>query len=211
VIETDVARSSARPLQAQIDIAAPPPSVWRVVSDLRRTPQWSPQCRQVLPLGAVRAGCWLVGFNRRGAVRWVTLARVVQYLPEQEISWRVNTNRSIWTYRIEATDDGSRLVETRQTPHGINPFARWFTARFLNGQASLDNELEAGMARGLQQIKTVAERECQLSPGQEEPDPDANAALSAGFRLFSKDGSPSPYKAITWRRIGNDELPLDCV
>ena len=157
--ETSVDRSQARPLQAQIDIAAPPPSVWRVVSDLRRTPQWSPQCRRVLPLGAVRAGCWLVGFNRRGAVRWVTLSRVAQYLPEQEISRRVNTNRSIWTYRIEATADGSRLVETRHTPHGINLFARWFTARFLNGQISLDNELEAGMARGLQQIKTLVERE----------------------------------------------------
>ncbi len=32
-------------LQAQIDIAAPPATVWALISDLKKMPQWSPQTR----------------------------------------------------------------------------------------------------------------------------------------------------------------------
>jgi uncharacterized protein YndB with AHSA1/START domain len=37
-------------LQAQIDINAPVSKVWALVSDFRRMPQWSPQCRRMQPL-----------------------------------------------------------------------------------------------------------------------------------------------------------------
>lgn len=151
--------STPRQLNAGIDIAAPPAEVWHVVSDLRRTPEWSAQCRRVIPLGRIRRGCLLLGFNQQGRTRWVTLSRVVKYRADEEIAWRVLTNNAIWTYRIQASTNGSHLVETRQTPHGITRFARWFTGRFLNGQAWLDDDLEAGMARGLQHIKTLVEDE----------------------------------------------------
>jgi hypothetical protein len=54
-------------LDASIEIAAPVADVWRTVSDVRRTGEWSPECRRVVPLGRVRNGTWLIGFNRRGA------------------------------------------------------------------------------------------------------------------------------------------------
>lgn len=41
-------------LQAHVDINAPVTTVWGLVSDLRRMPQWSPQCRWMKPLGPVR-------------------------------------------------------------------------------------------------------------------------------------------------------------
>jgi hypothetical protein len=150
-------REPGRPLSASIDIAAPPSAVWALVSDLARTGEWSPECHRVHPLGHIRAGCWLVGFNRRGAARWATLSRVVGYQPGQEIAWRVLTNGAVWTYRIAATPTGTRLIETRQTPNGISPFAGWFTRRFLGGQHRHDDELEAGMGAGLSQIKAIIE------------------------------------------------------
>lgn len=147
--------TSTRRLHACIKLEASPAAVWRVVSDLRRTPDWSDECRRVVPIGAVRRGCWLIGLNRRGAVRWATLSRVIQCRPDQEIAWRVLTNGSVWTYRIDGSAGGATLTQTRQTPHGVKGFARWFTARFLGGQEVHDDELEAGMARGLHRIKTL--------------------------------------------------------
>jgi len=38
-------------LQAQVDIDAPVTTVWALVSDLNRMPQWSPQCRLMKALG----------------------------------------------------------------------------------------------------------------------------------------------------------------
>lgn len=147
-----------RSLQASVEVAAAPAEVWRVVSDVRRTGEWSPECSRVVPVGGVRAGGWLLGFNRRGRVRWATVSRVVRFEPEREIAWDVRTNGSRWSYRLERVDGGTRLVETRETPKGVGTVARWFTRRFLGGEAGHDAELQAGMTSGLQRIKGLVER-----------------------------------------------------
>lgn len=147
----------ARPLRASLEIAASPAEVWAVVSDLRRTGDWSPECSRVMPVGRVRAGGWLLGVNRRGGVRWATVSRVTRFDPDREISWKVMTNGSVWTYRLEPVSGGTLLTEERQTPDGVYGFARWFTGRFLGGQRDHDDELEAGMASGLERIRSIAE------------------------------------------------------
>lgn len=145
----------ARPLQASLKVAAPPDVVWRVIADLRRTGEWSPECTHVWPLGKVRRGSWLVGENRRGRVRWVTLSRIVRFQSEQELAWHVLTNGSRWTYRLESVPGGTQITQTRETPHGVSSFARWFTERFLGGQDGHDDDLEVGMASGLQRINAL--------------------------------------------------------
>jgi len=147
----------ARPLRASVEIAASAGEVWQVVSDLRRTGEWSPECSRVTPIGKVRAGGWLFGVNRRGGVRWVTVSRIVRLEPAREIVWKVLTNGSVWTYRLESAPEGVRLVEMRETPDGVFGFARWFTGRFLGGQRDHDDELEVGMASGLARIKAIVE------------------------------------------------------
>ena len=153
-------REPGRPLTATIDVAAPPAAVWAIVSDLPRTGEWSSECHRVRPLGRIRRGCWLLGHNRRGTIRWTTLSRVVGYQSDHKISWRVLTNGSVWTYQLDATPTGTRLIETRQTPNGISMLASWFTRRFLGGQSQHDDELEAAMTAGLARIKTIAEARC---------------------------------------------------
>ena len=59
-------------LQAQIDINAPVAKVWALVSDFRRMPQWSPQCRLMRPLGPVRQGTRTINLNRRNFMFWPT-------------------------------------------------------------------------------------------------------------------------------------------
>jgi uncharacterized protein YndB with AHSA1/START domain len=146
-----------RPLKASVEVAAAPPEVWRVVANVRRTGEWSPECTRVVPVGDVREGGWLVGFNRRGRVRWATVSRIVRVVPEREIAWKVLTNRSVWTYRLEPAAGGTRITETRETPRGIGRFARAFTRVLLGGQRAHDDELEAGMTQGLKRIKALAE------------------------------------------------------
>jgi uncharacterized protein YndB with AHSA1/START domain len=152
-----------RPLTATVDIAAPPARVWDVVADVRRTGEWSPECRRVVPLGRLRSGALLVGMNRRGRVRWVTLSRVVAFRPGEEIGWVVLTNRSEWRYRLAPSGTGTSITETRRTPRGEGRFALWFTRVVLDGQGVHDAELERGMADGLRRIKAVVEGDVRAS------------------------------------------------
>ena len=59
-------------LQAQIDINAPVPAVWALISDFNRMPQWSPQCRLMRALGPLREGTRTVSLNRRKFLFWPT-------------------------------------------------------------------------------------------------------------------------------------------
>jgi hypothetical protein len=146
-----------QPLTASIEVAASPAKVWRVVSDVRRTGEWSPECSRVLPLGRLRVGALLLGLNHRKRVRWATLSRVITYLPDREIGWRVLTNRSEWRYQLRPGPLGTSITHTRRTPRGESRFALWFTRAFLGGQTCHDAELEHGMDQGLQRIKAIAE------------------------------------------------------
>jgi uncharacterized protein YndB with AHSA1/START domain len=151
-------RRGDRPLRASMEMAAAPEGVWQVISDLRRTGEWSPECSRVVALGKVRQGAWLLGLNHRRKVRWATLSHVVSLVPEREISWKVVTNGSIWSYRLEPIDTGTRVIETRETPNGVGGAARAFTRTLLGGQRAHDDELEAGMYQGLGLIKAIVER-----------------------------------------------------
>ncbi|HEX2904529.1 MAG TPA: SRPBCC family protein [Jatrophihabitans sp.] len=140
-------------------VEAEPAAIWRTVSDVRRTGEWSPECRRVIPLGRVRAGTLLLGFNRRGRVWWATVSRIVRFEPEREIAWKVLTNRAVWSYTIEARPDAAVLVQTRRTPQGESGFALAFTRLLLGGQDVHDDELEAGMLAGLRRIAELVTRE----------------------------------------------------
>jgi Polyketide cyclase / dehydrase and lipid transport len=146
-----------RPLTASTEVAAAPATVWQVVSDVRRTGEWSPECWRVLPLGPVRGGALLVGLNHRERVRWATVSRVIAFIPEREIGWRVLTNRSEWRYQLQPSSVGTTVTQTRRTPRGEGRFAVWFTRALLGGQESHDTELAGGMNHGLARIKAIAE------------------------------------------------------
>jgi hypothetical protein len=109
----------------------------------------------VTPLGQIRKGALMLGRNRRGRVRWITLSRIDEYAPGVAIGWTVLTNRSQWRYELRPVAGGTAVKQTRLTPRGEGRFALWFTRVFLQGQAQHDDELEAGMLAGLQRIKAI--------------------------------------------------------
>lgn len=66
-----------RPIEANIEIDAPPREVWAVVSDLERMGEWSPQCLRMRVFGPVRLGARAVNLNRQGVPVWPSTAKVV--------------------------------------------------------------------------------------------------------------------------------------
>lgn len=144
-------------MTATVFIAASPLEVWGVVADVRRTAEWSPECVGVTLIGRMGRGALLMGRNRRGRVRWITVSRIVEFEPEVAIGWTVLTNRSRWRYELQPAAGGTEVIETRRTPRGVGRFATWFTRTFLDGQTQHDDELEAGMSAGLERIKVIVE------------------------------------------------------
>lgn len=144
-------------LQAQIDINAPVSRVWDLISDFSRMPQWSPQCRLMKPLGAVRPGTRTVNLNRRGYLFWPTTCTITEVIPEQKLAFRVNTNGTVWSYELEPTAEGTRVIESRHAENGVTAVSSLVTKAFLGGASDFERELLDGMNASLQKIKAAAE------------------------------------------------------
>lgn len=144
-------------LQAQIDINAPVPKVWALVSDLSRMPQWSPQCRLMKTFGPVRQGARTINVNRRNRMFWPTTSTVNEVIPEKKLAFRVHQNNTIWSYELEPTDTGTRLVETRHAENGTTAFSNMSINALLGGVPSFERELVDGMNATLSRIKAAAE------------------------------------------------------
>jgi uncharacterized protein YndB with AHSA1/START domain len=151
---TDVA-----PLEATIDVAAPPEAVWDLVSDLRNMPRWSPQCRKTIVRGGVmRQGAKLVNINRRGLLFWPTQAMVTEFVPGRRIAFRVKENWTIWSFELSETPDGgTRVVQRREAPKGIADVSVRLTNTVLGGVDNFTTELRQGMRQTLEKIKQDAE------------------------------------------------------
>ncbi len=144
-------------LQAEVDINAPVSKVWALVSDLRRMPQWSPQCRLMKPIGQLRPGARTVNFNRRGFLFWPTTCRITEVIPEKKLAFRVNENNTVWSYELEPTEAGTRLVETRHAENGTTAVSNFLVGKFMGGVPSFEQELIEGMNASLTRIKSAAE------------------------------------------------------
>ncbi|WP_282779621.1 MULTISPECIES: SRPBCC family protein [unclassified Nocardia] len=145
-------------LEATIDIAAAPDQVWAVVSDLKRMPEFSPQCVRMQPIGAVKTGTWTININRDGNKFWPTTSRVVRYEPNRAIAFKVNENRTIWSFTLEPTDTGTRLVQRRDCPHGTTWFSRTSINAAMGGEQPFEEALVRGMNETLGKIKNSIER-----------------------------------------------------
>lgn len=145
-------------LQAQIEIEAPVSTVWELISDLRRMPQWSPQCRWMKPFGPLRQGTRTLNLNRRNRMFWPTTCKIVEVIPNEKLAFRVDANRTIWSYELEPTDRGTRVIETRHAENGVSAFSSLSVNALFGGTANFEHELLDGMNASLAKIKAAAEK-----------------------------------------------------
>lgn len=146
-------------IEASIEIAAAPEQVWAVVSDLKRMPEFSPQTLRMQPLGAVRTGTWTLNFNTDGKAFWPTTARVVRFEPNKAIAFRVPMNRTVWSFTLEPTATGTRLVQRRDCPNGKTTWiSRKAIDAAMGGELPFEEKLEQGMNETLGKIKAALEK-----------------------------------------------------
>jgi uncharacterized protein YndB with AHSA1/START domain len=151
--------TTVAPIEATIEIAAPPARVWQLVSDLTQMRRWSPQnFRTVVLGGPTRAGARFANVNRRGFAFWPTWGTVVAFEPEKRVAFRIDSNRSVWSFDLTPNaDGGTTVVQRRETPDGVAPVASALTNVMAGGSDCFSEELLRGMERTLAAIKVDAE------------------------------------------------------
>ncbi|MFI5780964.1 SRPBCC family protein [Nocardia sp. NPDC051570] len=145
------------PLEATIEIAAPPERVWAVLSDLKRMPEFSPSTVRMIPLGRPRAGTWTINLNRDGRKYYPTTSRIVRFEPDRAFTFRMIENGTVWSYTLEPTSGGTRVVERRDVPIGVRKPVRMMIDAVLGGEQIFEQGLIDGMNATLARIKTAAE------------------------------------------------------
>lgn len=159
--EHTVPMTDVAPIEATVEIDAPPARVWSLVSDLRNMARWSPQCVRTFVRGGgpVTLGSRMVNVNRRGLLFWPTQSKVVRFEQEREVAFRVKENWTVWSYTLEPTaDGGTRLTARREAPTGVSDLSVKLTKAVLGGVETFTDELREGMAQTLSKIKADAER-----------------------------------------------------
>ncbi|MCV7074931.1 SRPBCC family protein [Mycobacterium szulgai] len=145
-------------LRAEVDINAPVSKVWTLISDFRRMPEWSPQCRWMKSFGPLRQGTRTFNLNRRNRLFWPTTSTVTEVIPEQKLAFRVNTNGSVWSYELEPNGQGTRVIESRHAENGVSAFSNLSVNALMGGTTNFERELVDGMNTSLARLKAAAEK-----------------------------------------------------
>lgn len=145
-------------IEESIDIQAPPAKVWALVSDPERMARWSPQVVKTIvrgrPLGV---GTTMININRAGLRIWPTTSTIVRFSEPVEWAQRMRENRTVWSFTLEPTSSGTKLIQRRETPNGVLPAATALMKLFFGGLGNFQGELRRGMQETLRTIKSAAE------------------------------------------------------
>jgi len=155
-------RRVARTCRVEVEVAASIESVWRVVSDVTRTGEWSHECLQVDWLdGASLAapGVRFRGRNRSLWLRWSRTCEVLSVAAPHQIAWRtiptlLFVDSTDWRIDLEPAGQGTRIVQTFQVTR-CPRWWEWIVAR-LN---SPHIDRSAALTADLQRIGEVAAAE----------------------------------------------------
>lgn len=152
--------NAVRPLiEDSIEVAATPAQVWAVVTDLGRMGKWSPQVlRTFVQGGPVKLGTRALNINRDRFLVWPTRSKVVRFDPHREFAFRIKDNFTIWSFTLEPTETGTRIVQRREAPDGTSQISGVLVDKVFGGQDPFQDKLRTGMRQTLQRIKADVER-----------------------------------------------------
>jgi len=147
-------------LEVTVRVDAPPATVWSLVADVTRYPEWSRQVASTRLRGgfeAVGPGAEFTNRNVHGELVWTTHAVVTAYETERRLAFRVVENYAVWSFELVPDGEATTLVHRRETPEGISDLSAELTDGFMGGQEAFTQELLAGMRRTVEGIREVAE------------------------------------------------------
>jgi uncharacterized protein YndB with AHSA1/START domain len=131
---------------SEIDVNAPPETVWDVIADIDRWPEWNPAVKEASLRGELAPGTtfrWQAG---PGAIT----STLRQVDPPRVLAWTGKTFGigAVHVYRLEPRNGGTH-VSTAESWEG------WPT-RLMRGR--MQRMLEEALLPGLQALKAEAER-----------------------------------------------------
>lgn len=148
-------RSEPAPISATVEMKAGPEAVWKVVSDLARMPEFSPELRKAYVFGKPGVGAHIIGINRRKAAVWPTSSKVVRWEPNRAVAWRTRESGATWVYELEPTATGTAVTGRRVL--GRFTLGTSLLGPVIGGAAGHDVELEAGIRTTLERIRSTVE------------------------------------------------------
>ncbi|MBT0567325.1 SRPBCC family protein [Williamsia sp. CHRR-6] len=151
--------------QESIVIAAAPDEIYRVVSDVTRTGEWSPICvgcrwddDDVPGPDGPQVGAWFIGTNVTPQRTWETRSVVTVADRPHEFAWSVGEGWVEWGYRLRAVDGGTELTERwHLTPAGEARFAELYGDQATEQIAERRSAALRGIPATLARIKDIVE------------------------------------------------------
>ncbi|HVA59557.1 MAG TPA: SRPBCC family protein [Mycobacteriales bacterium] len=141
-------------------IACDPQTVYRLVSDVTRMGEWSPEtvsCRWLAGAPGPVVGARFKGTNRKGFRRWSTTCTVTEAEPGRQFAFRVASGPmpvALWSY--EFADDGAGCRVTESWVDRRPSFLRRLAGPVM-GVRSYPEHTERGMRSTLAALARAAE------------------------------------------------------
>jgi uncharacterized protein YndB with AHSA1/START domain len=144
-------------------VDAPPDVVYRVVSDVTRMGEWSPQtvsCEWIEPSAAPEEGARFRAHNRRGRMRWSNKPIVTVADPSHEFAFRRRASGSdvTWRYQLTPAGDGTDVTESFEV-HRPSPRALMWIFNRVDGVTDRQADLEENIRQSLERLARVVENE----------------------------------------------------
>ena len=156
---TYVTEGIEKSIERSTTIDAPVEAVWQLVSDLTNMGRWSPQCRYTHVFGGeTKQGAKAININHRGWLHWPTQSKVVRYVENTEIAFKIKENQTTWYYRLEKAGEGTKLTAGRDAERGTLKLSAMLVDKVLGGQEDFTAELKQGLEQTLARIKAEAEQ-----------------------------------------------------
>jgi uncharacterized protein YndB with AHSA1/START domain len=151
--------------EARTFVEAPPDKVWRMVTDVTRMGEWSPETQRAEWIDGAdgpRVGARFRGHNRMGLARWSTVAEVVAAEPGREFAFQIQPTGTTWRYRFAPAGGGTEVTESYETRSGLRGVA--LLVRDLLKLMGRPKRLDAGMRETLARLKMAAEADRSGGP-----------------------------------------------
>jgi uncharacterized protein YndB with AHSA1/START domain len=146
-------------------ISATPETLYSLVSDVTRTPEWSPEVVECKWDGAdlgPQVGARFVSTNRRRWLRWMNHPVVDEADPPRRFSV-TRTEKGAgtlrWTYRLEPIGDSQTGVTLGYEVLAPVTTAFLVILRVLFGVTDLEADLHRNLVTSLDRIAAIAERD----------------------------------------------------
>lgn len=155
--------------EATVSIGATPDIVYALVSDVTRTPDFSPEILECVWLDGATGpamGARFKATNKSNPKRpsWSNKPIVTVADPGREFAFTRTepfAGTILWSYRLEPGGGRTRLTESYTVVKPITRFG-WFIIEKVFGNPHRHDDLRSGMAETLRRLQTAAEGDQRL-------------------------------------------------